>query len=178
MKNKIYNAINITLGNMIINKIPSRSIRKVYYKLMGMKIKKNSVIFRRSDVLAPNKIEIGENCAIGWFTHLDGRGGIKIGNNTNISSYAKIVTGTHDIDSNDFVKGCFKQVVIGDNVWICTGALILPGVKIGNGAVVAAGAVVNKDVGPYEVVGGVPAKKIRERKNKVSYKLPKATILH
>lgn len=174
----IYNVINIIIGNTIINKIPSRTIRSGYYKLMGMKIGKNSVIYRRADILAPDKIEIGENTSIGWFVHLDGRAGIKIGSNTNISSYSKFVAGTHDIDSLDFVTGHFKPIKIGSRVWICTGALILPGVTIGDGAVVAAGAVVTKDVEEYTVVGGNPAKKIRDRRKDLDYELPKAPIFH
>ena len=54
-------------------------------------------------------------------------------------------------------------VVIGDDVWIGSRVIILPGVKIGNGSVIGAGAVVTKDVEPYSVVGGVPAKLIRRR---------------
>ena len=178
MLKKINAAINIILGNMIINKIPSRTIRRGFYKAMGMKIGKNSVIFRRADILAPYSIDIGENTSIGWFCHLDGRGGLKIGSNTNISSYTKFVTGTHDTDSTDYVTAQFKPISIGSRVWICTGAIILPGVNIGDGAVIAAGAVVTKDGPPYTVVGGVPAKSIRKRREDLDYCLPKATILH
>ncbi|MRT33049.1 acetyltransferase, partial [Xylella fastidiosa subsp. multiplex] len=56
-----------------------------------------------------------------------------------------------------------KRVVIGHDVWIGHGATILPGVTVGNGAVIGAGAVVSKDVAPYTIVGGVPARLIRER---------------
>ena len=72
----------------------------------------------------------------------------------------------------------FSPISIGSRVWICTGAIILPGVNIGDGAVIAAGAVVTKDVPPYTVVGGVPAKSIRKRREDLDYCLPKATILH
>ena len=178
MIKKIRAAINIIIGNIIINKIPSRSIRRIYYKLMGMKIGENSVIFRRADILAPEKINIGNNSSVGWFTHLDGRGGLYIGDNTNISSYTKFITGTHDIDDKDFVTAQFKPIKIGNRVWVCTGALVLPGVTIGDGAVVAAGAVVTIDVAPYTVVGGVPAKVIRNRREDLDYILPKAQILH
>lgn len=170
--------VNIVFGNTLINKIPSRTVRKTFYKVLGMKIGKKSVIFRRADVLSPEKIVIDNRVSIGWFCHLDGRGGLKIGSDTNISSYVKIITGSHDINSEDFVKGVFKPVNIGNHVWICTGAIILPGVTIGNGAVIAAGAVVTKDVSPFSVVGGVPAKEISKRKNDLNYELPKARIFH
>lgn len=178
MGRKIRAAVNIIIGNIIINKIPSRSIRRLYYKIMGMKIGKNTIIFRRADILAPDKIVIGENTSIGWFTHLDGRGGLFVGDNTNISSYTKFITGTHDIDDKDYVTAQFNPIKIGSRVWICTGAIILPGVTIGDGAVVAAGAVVTKDVAPYTVVGGVPAKMIRKRREDLDYTLPKTQILH
>ena len=178
MARNINAAINITIGNTLINKIPSRTIRNAYYKILGMRIGDNSVIFRRADILAPYGVDIDENVSIGWFCHLDGRGNIKIGPNTNISSYVKLITGTHDIDSKDYVSAQFKPINIGSHVWICTGAIILPGVSIGDGAVVAAGAVVSKDVPPFTVVGGVPAKVIRTRREDLDYVLPKATILH
>ena len=178
MSKKVYAAINISLGNIFINKIPSRTIRRVFYKLMGMKIGNNSVIFRRADILAPYSISIGDNTSIGWFCHLDGRGGITIGSNTNISSYTKLVTGTHDIDSLDYVSAQFRPISIGSHVWVCTGAILLPGVTIGDGAVIAAGSVVTKDVPPYTVVGGVPANTIRTRRRDLDYCLPKASIFH
>lgn len=181
LKKKIGTALyllNLIMGNVIINKIPSRTIRLAYYKLMGMKIGKKSVIYRRAEILAPHKIEIGKNTSIGWFVNLDGRGGLKIGSNTNISSYTQFITGTHDIDSLDFVTGHFKPITIGSHVWICTGAMILPGITIGDGAVVAAGSVVTKDVESYTVVGGNPAKKIRDRRKDLDYVIPRAGILN
>ncbi len=164
--------------NSIINKIPSRHFRKWYLQLFGAKFGKKSFLFRRCEVLKPYGLKIGNNVSVGWFASLDARGGLEIGNNVNISSYVKIITGTHDIDSFDF-KGVFKQVIIEDNVWICTGAIILPGVKIGKGAVVSAGAVVSKDIEPYSVVGGVPAKHIKFRNEKnCNYIVGTTTIFH
>ena len=71
----------------------------------------------------------------------------------------------HDYNDINF-KTVGDRVKIGDYAWICSGAIILPGVEIGEGAVVAAGAVVTKNVDPYCIVGGVPAKKIGEREKK------------
>lgn len=172
----IYHSI-IIFGNMFINKIPSRTIRKCFYQMLGCKIGKDSVIFRRCDMLYPGRIEIKNNVSIGWFTHLDGRGGIIIGENTNISSYSKIVTGGHIADSPTFDVE-FLPIVIGKRVWICTGAIILGGVTIGDGAIIAAGSVVTKDVAPYTIVGGIPAKYIRDRNRELTYTIPKAMPLH
>ncbi|MBY3212018.1 DapH/DapD/GlmU-related protein [Rhizobium laguerreae] len=68
-----------------------------------------------------------------------------------------------DIETDFFAWRRANRVTIGNDVWIGHGATILPGVNIGNGAVIGAGAVVSKDVAPYTIVGGVPAKLIRER---------------
>ena len=87
---------------------------------------------------------------------------ITIGDNVCIGEDVRLLTGTHDLESATFDL-IIKPIDIGDNVWIATGAIILPGVKIGEGAVVAAGAVVAKDVEPWTVVGGNLAKVIKKR---------------
>ncbi|WP_370630610.1 DapH/DapD/GlmU-related protein [Mucilaginibacter sp. 21P] len=76
----------------------------------------------------------------------------------------------HDYNSPDFAQAG-APVVIEDYAWVCSRAIILPGVTIGRGAVVAAGAVVTRDVAPYTVVGGTPAKKIADRNPDLVYNL-------
>lgn len=174
--NRIYNAITF-LGNMIINKIPSRTIRKIFYQIMGAHIGKDSVVFRRAEVLNPKGLSIDNNSSVGWFTLLDARGEISIGKNVTVASYCKLITGSHDINDPMFTAS-FKRIEICDYAWIGTGAIILQGVKVGKGAVVCAGAVVTKDVGEFEVVGGVPAKYIKMRNKDVLYTCPKSPILH
>ena len=115
-----------------------------------------------------SKIEIGHNSVINRFSYLDGRVSLKIGNNVNISHYTLIQTLTHDPQNIDFV--CQeKPVAIDDYVWIGERAIICPGVHIGEGAVVAAGAVVTKDVAPYTIVGGNPAVFIKNRTTGLRY---------
>ncbi len=101
VRKKIYYAI-IFFGNVVINKIPSRNIRKWFYELMGAKIGADTVIYRRAEILSPKGLHIANNVSSGWFVHLDARAGISIGENTNISSYSKLITGSHDIDDSMF----------------------------------------------------------------------------
>lgn len=173
---RFYNSI-VFISNMFINKIPSRSLRKFWYEMLGSKIGKSSVLFRRVEVLAPNQLTVGKNSSVGWFSLLDARGGIYIGNNVTVASYCKLVTGSHDINDPKF-GAQFSPIIIGDYVWIGTGAIILQSVNIGEGAVVCAGAVVTKDVPPYTVVGGVPAKFIKKRSKNCNYIPPRAPFLH
>lgn len=79
------------------------------------------------------------------------------------------MAGGHDVNSVDFA-GDHRPIQIDDYVWIGVGATVLRGVHIGEGAVVCAGAVVTKDVAPYDIVAGVPAKKIAERNHELKYK--------
>lgn len=89
---------------------------------------------------------------------------IKIGRRVVVNDDVTILTGTHDVNHRNFLL-IQRPVIIGDYAWICTGAMILPGVTIGEGAVVAAGAVVAHDVAPYTVVAGNPAKVVRDRRS-------------
>lgn len=159
--------------NTFVANFPSRRFRLFYYRLWGMKVGVNTSINRKFAVTNPNNVEIGNNTRIGWSCHFQGLGGIKIGNNVNFASYSKIWTGSHDMNSPDFIS-IYEPVIIGDYVWVSTGVNILQGVKIGEGAVIMAGAVVVKDVEPYSIVGGVPAEKKGERSKDIKYDLPSA----
>ncbi|MBJ7457889.1 MAG: acyltransferase [Thermoleophilaceae bacterium] len=142
------------------------------YEKVGMQLEDRGkcVLMMHAEVLSPGGISIGSGTVIGREVVLDGRGGLKIGRNANISSRTQIYTGTHDIHADDFAAE-FNETVIEDNVWLGIGATILDGVTIGRGAVVAAGAVVTKDVAALKVVGGIPAREIGERGSDLSYEL-------
>ena len=105
---------------------------------------------------------INANCRI------DTRGGVYIGENVSISNDVILLTADHDMDRPD-MQARKRKIIIEDYVWIGTRAMIMPGVTLSRGCVVAAGAVVTKDVGPFEVVGGVPARVIRIRLQKSAY---------
>ncbi|MBP9670191.1 acyltransferase [Candidatus Woesebacteria bacterium] len=145
--------------------IPLHSVRNLIWKMAGVKLGKNSTLHTGIRVFDPTNIKIGQGTIIGYATFIDGRDTVTIGNHTDIASEVMIYSSEHDIHSPDF-HATIAPTTIGDYVFIGPRAIILAGVTIGNGAIVAAGAVVTKDVSPYTIVGGVPAKLIGERQLK------------
>jgi putative colanic acid biosynthesis acetyltransferase WcaF len=158
------------LLNTFVNKIPFPKIRMSLYRLAGMKVDRTSNIMMRAFVLQARDISIGPNCIIGPFTTLDGRATLTIGRNVNVAGEVLTIGGYHAVDSPT-AKGHLGKIVIEDNAWIAMRATILPGVTVGEGAYVAAAALVNRDVEPYTLVGGVPAKKLRDRSRSIQYLL-------
>lgn len=159
-----------------VGHVPFHSIRNFFYKLAGIKIGKGSTFHMWASFFEPKNIKIGEDTIIGDHAFLDGRSDLVIGSHTDIASYVMIYNSEHDLESRDFTAR-EEKVEIGDYVFIGPRAIILPGVRIGNGAVVAAGAVVTKDVEESKIVGGVPAKEIGERSSKnLNYKLGRARL--
>ena len=156
--------------------IPSHGLRNLKYRFFGMKIGRGSTLHMWANFFYPKNIEIGEDTIIGDHAFLDGRDKLTIGNHTDIASSVMIYNSEHDLSKDDF-SAIVAPVTIGDYVFIGPRVTIMPGVKIGKGAVVAGGAVVTKDVDPFTIVGGVPAKLIGERKNKnPNYKLGRARL--
>lgn len=148
-----------------VSHVPSHTFRKLIYSLAGMKIGKGSVVHMWANFFDPSNISIGQDTIVGDHAFLDGRAPLTIGNHVDIASSVMIYNSEHDLESQEF-KARTEPVEIGDYVFIGPRAIILPGVKVGKGAVIAAGAVVTKDVAEFTIVGGVPAKEIGERKNK------------
>lgn len=165
--NRIYNyCLDFKLLLLTITGfVPSHLFRLFVYRLAGVKIGKGSRIHYACRFFQPLNVRIGEGTIIGDHAFLDGRAPLIIGNHVDIASQVLIYNSKHDIDSVDF-KPIEEKVEIGDYVFIGPRAIIMPGVKIGKGAIIAANAAVTKDVPAFHVVGGVPARFIRERKNK------------
>lgn len=156
------------LPNHIINKIPFYSVRHFYYRnILKIKIGKGSSVHLNTRVNRFN-IVIAENSVINRKCYLDGRGGLIIGSNVSISPEVHLLTASHDLNSRVF-KYIEDSITIEDFVWIGTRAMILPGVVLGKGCVVAAGSVVTKNVAPYSIVGGIPAKNIGVRNSDLEY---------
>ena len=160
----------------LIGHLPSHLIRRFFYRLAGMKIGSHSTIHTGARFYNPENIEIGSGTIIGERVVLDGRSSVRIGNNVDIASEVMIYNAQHDIESMNF-EAISKPVQIGDYVFVGPRCIILPGVRIGRGAVIAAGAVVTKDVEELQIVGGVPAKVIGERTlQELNYKLGRAAL--
>lgn len=149
----------------IIGNIPVSSIRSYAYEFCGMKLGKDSVIHLWARFYEPKNIEIGDDTQIGDNCFLDGRDKLKIGDHVDIASQVLIYNEEHNIGSLDF-EASRSPVEIGDYVFVGPRSIILPGVKIGKGAVVAAGAIVTKNVPEFAIVAGIPAVKIGDRQNK------------
>ena len=160
----------------LVTYFPSHSVRKFYFRLFGMKIGSKSTLHIGCRFFDPAGISIGEGTIIGDRCFLDGRAPLKIGSHVNIASQVMIYNSEHDVNSEDF-HATEAPVEIEDYVFVGPRAIILPGVKVGKGAIIAAGAVVTKDVPEFSIVGGVPAKIIGGRTNKApKYRLGRARL--
>jgi acetyltransferase-like isoleucine patch superfamily enzyme len=155
--------------NHIICHIPFYTIRHAWYRnVLGWQIGPEVSILMGQHVqmagvrTSGKKVAIGQGTVINQGCLLYTTGGLVIGNNVSISAGVWLVTGSHDMNDPLF-PDFYRPIVICDYAWIGTRATILGGVTIGKGAVVMAGAVVTHDVPPFAVVGGVPAKVVRQR---------------
>jgi maltose O-acetyltransferase len=155
--------------NYFVNQLPSRFLRGIYLRAWLGHFGGGTGVQMGCRFLNGRKVFIGERNVINFGCLLDGRKFlIRTGSNVSIGPEAAILTLGHDPRSPFFAdRG--GDVVIGDRVWIGYRAIVLPGVSLGEGAVVGAGSVVAKDVEPYKIVAGNPAKVIGERPKDLNY---------
>ena len=155
---------------MLVGLIPSHHFRRWMYRhVFKVHLGQGSIIHWQARFFRPEGVHIGNYCNIGNNAFLDGRRGLTIGNCVATGSEIMIYTLQHDIESLTFdVVG--GPVIIEDYVYIGPRVIILPNVHIGRGAVVAAGAIVTQDVPDYAIVGGIPARFIRERRHDLNYR--------
>lgn len=153
----------------IIMNIPFNNIRIAYLRILGAKIGSHVFIGRKCDIRKPRNIIIGDHVVINPKVLLDGRGGIlRIGSNVDIALESIIWTESHD-PHDDYHKTVNMASTIEDYVWIGCRAMIMPGINIGRGAVIAAGTIVTKNVEAMNIVAGVPAKIVSERRSSLKY---------
>lgn len=157
--------------NALVSHLPIRYLRKIYLKGWLGGLGNGTGIQMGCRFLNGRKVNFGERNVINFGCLFDGRKfQIRTGHDVSIGPEASILTLGHDPQSPEFAdRG--GDVIIGHRVWIGYRALILPGVTIGDGAVVAAGSVVTQDVEAFMIVAGNPARKIGERNKDLNYRL-------
>ncbi len=154
----------------IIGKLPSRTIRTVFLKAYLASLGEGTSVQMGCRFLNGRKVYLGDRNVVNFGCLFDGRHyKIRTGNDVSIGPEATILTLGHDPQSPEFAdKG--GDVVIRDHVWIAYRAIILPGITVGEGAVVGAGAVVTKNVEPYTIVAGNPARVLKHRTKDLQYR--------
>ncbi len=156
--------------NEVISRIPSFSLRRTWYeRVLGARMGPGAGVHlgcfiwfygpgqvRRDGFVLGARSRINRDCC------LDVRGSLEIGEDVSISPEVTILTAGHAVDDPLF-RVETRPVVIEDHVWVGFRAIVMPGVRLGRGCVVAAGSVVTRDVEPCAIVAGVPARKVGER---------------
>ncbi len=153
------------ITNRMVARIPCHALRLFFYRhVMKFSIGRHSYIFMDAwfDTKGKGSFVMGSHSVVNQKCRLDNRGTIVIGNNVAVSAGVCILTADHDLHSPSFSTR-LRRVTIEDFAFIGTGALLLPGVTVGKGAGVGAGAVVTKDVPEFTIVAGCPAKQIGRR---------------
>lgn len=165
------------LYNDLIGKLPSRTIRNAFLRAYCGRFGDGSSVQMHCRFLNARRVYLGERNVINFGCLLDGRKHeIRTGHDVSIGPEAAILTLGHDPNSSNF-EDRGGPITIGSHAWIAYRAIVLPGVTIGEGAVVAAGAVVSKDVPAFAVVAGNPARLVRQRSCDLNYRLHHAPFL-
>jgi len=160
-----------------IGRIPSHHVRRWLLRHVYLTdIKDHAVVYWGSEIRCHSRLSVGAHSVIGDRALLDARNGISIGENVNLSSNVSIYTEQHDHEDPDFksTSDTHYGVRIDDRAWLGPNTIVLPRVHIGEGAVVAAGAVVTKDVEPFTIVAGIPARPVGKRNTGLRYTLGKS----
>ena len=143
------------------------SLKAFFLMRMGARIGKRPVFYPGVWIAPGRNLVLGDDVDLALDVLITTSGGVKIGDRTLIGYRAQIISANHAIpDQKGRIFGSGhhkKQVIIGCDVWVGANSMIMPGVVIGDGAIIAAGSVVTKNVPEYTIVGGVPAKIIQQR---------------
>lgn len=170
----------------------AKKLSTFFWRFMGMKVGSNSFIPKDTNVTWPHQVILGKNCQLehGIYFHYDGiysdgpsiciGDNVFIGNHTEFNITEKIIVGNncliaagcrfvdhnHSFHLGELIREQLapkSKIILENDVWLGCNVIVLKGITIGKGAIVAAGSVVNKSIPPYEIWGGIPAKKISER---------------
>lgn len=131
-------------------------------RIFGAKIGRGCTVYPSCKIWAPWNLEMNDYACLSFEVDCYCVDRVTIGRHATVSQGAFLCTASHDI-SDPGMRLLTAPIVIGDNAWVTARAIICPGVTLGEGAVIGAGAVVSKDVEPWTVVGGNPAKFIKNR---------------
>ena len=177
IKMKLVRIVFYYILNTFILRTPSRKLRRMVLKIILPSFGNNSNFLMNVELRNVGNIFIGNNSVVNKGVLLDGRGGkLEIGNNVDIAQETNIWTLGHD-PHGDYHEAKGGGVIIEDYVWIASRVTILPNIRVGKGAVVAANSVVTKNVEPMAIVAGNPAKVIGKRRSKLLYNLNYAPFL-
>ncbi len=161
--NMVWSIVNSTIFRITPSKLGVfRKIRITLLRMFGAEADWDASIHPSAKIEYPWNFKIGKKSSLGEKSWIYALTKVEIGENTCIGKDVYLMTGTHDVNSPEFVL-VKKPIIIGDGAWIATDAKILPGVSIGDMAVVGAGAIVTRDVQAWSIVGGNPAKFIKKR---------------
>ncbi len=164
----IMNTSRIFLLSLAFRLIPETrffGFKRMCLRWAGVDVADHVHVCSSFKVFGSGNLSIGENTWVGHECMIVSSCSVQIGANVDIAPRVYIGTGTHELDvdgARSAGVGKNQPVTIGDGAWLGAGCLILPGVTIGEKVVVAAGAVVVSDVQPYTLVGGVPARLIKQ----------------
>lgn len=160
VKRLVWYIINATIFRLCIGRV-CKEIRHLLLRIFGAEIDRDAYIYSSAKIFAPWNLKVGRAC-IGPHTNIYCKAPIVIGNDVVVSQGSYLCSAGHDISSLMLPMVC-KPIVVNDFAWVAADAFVGMGVTIGEGAVVGARATVFKDVAPWTVVGGNPAKFIKNR---------------
>ncbi|HJF99881.1 MAG TPA: putative colanic acid biosynthesis acetyltransferase [Bacteroides clarus] len=161
IKRIIWRFINVTIFRILIS-YQLRYLRNLLLRAFGAKIPLYSMVYNTCDIFAPWNLVIGKHSCIGPNTRIYNKDKIIIGEHCVISQNAYLCTASHNINDLNHTL-ITAPIILRNRVWIASDAFVGMGVTIGEGAVVGARGCVFKDVEPWTVVGGNPAKFIKKR---------------
>ena len=160
LRQRIVVLIAMNLMPLLTRLFCSHSLNTAVWRLLGCKVGRHSVIRMGTQINVPFKVVIGSYCSI--HGHVKARGGVLIGDGVEFVEDVLVSTQTHSMESSYF-ESQYRPVHISDYAWLGPRSIVLAGVSIGRGGVLAAGAVATKDLEGWSVYAGIPARKIKER---------------